>query len=316
MQFIAANRRREIPADMAISHWAAADGWKLRRFTILPGEAPCGSLLFLGGRGDFFEKYLEAIEHWQGAGWRVDGFDWRGQGGSGRMLADPLICHLEGFDPLLADLAAFVAQWRAEAPGPHVVAGHSMGGHLALRLLAADPEAFDGAVLMAPMTGIAARPLPPLALAGLSRLACALGLARKPLWRGDIGNVGGRMTSCPDRVADKIWWKQSVPAIASGPPSWGWLRAAFASIAALKTADLSRVCLPILALASRRDPVIHVPSLKRAIKRLPDARLELLDGTSHELLREADAMRVPVLERIDDFLQQAQAAWRSPVSAS
>src|SRR3990170_2934385 len=94
-----ANPRRCIPVGMNFSTWTAPDGWTLRRFDWPQPGAPRGKLLLLGGRGDFIEKYLEALAHWNASGWSLTGFDWRGQGGSGRLLADGLICHLTDFDP-------------------------------------------------------------------------------------------------------------------------------------------------------------------------------------------------------------------------
>ncbi|WP_243451099.1 alpha/beta hydrolase [Sphingosinicella sp. CPCC 101087] len=283
---------------------AAADGWPLRRFAFAPDSPPRGSLLFLGGRGDFVEKYLEAIGHWRSTGWKVDGFDWRGQGGSGRMLPDPMICHLESFDPLLDDLMGFVTEWKARTPGPHVAVAHSMGAHLLLRLFAERHVRLEAAVLMAPMAGIRAGPIPPAALGLAARAAAAVRLAERPLWRGDIGNVGGRMTSCPDRQADKIWWKSSCPDIASGPPSWGWLDAALRSVGKLNAARLERIDLPLMIMASSRDPVIDPRALVRLAARLPGAELRLLDGKGHELLREADELRLPVLAAIDLFFDR------------
>ena len=293
--------RRGITAGMRFAPWQAADGWALRRFS-WPAERPCGSLLFLGGRGDFVEKYLEALAHWHGRGWTLAGFDWRGQGGSGRFLADPLICHIPDFDVLLADLHAVVADWIASTPAPHAIVAHSMGAHLALRLLADHAVAIDRLVLASPMVGIAVGPMPP----GFARLAAkaavGAGLGERPIWRGDIGNVGGRMTSCPDRQDDKLWWKATVPEIASGPPSWGWLAAAATSIRKLPRARLAAIACPTLMLASRRDPVIDVSAARRAASAMPDARIALFGGTGHELLREADAVRLPVLATIDRFL--------------
>jgi lysophospholipase len=99
-----------------------------------PAGAPArGSLVFANGRGDFVEKYIEALAHWHKRGWNVTSFDWRGQGGSrGNIVGG----HLESFDPLVGDLEALVADQVANTQGPHVAIGHSMGGHLLLRLLA------------------------------------------------------------------------------------------------------------------------------------------------------------------------------------
>jgi len=298
--------RRAIPDGMRFSAWQAPDGWSLRRFAWPAAGAARGNLLFLGGRGDFVEKYLEALAHWHEAGWALAGFDWRGQGGSGRYLADPLICHIPDFEPLLGDLDAFVRGWTAETQGPHVVVAHSMGAQLTLRLLARRPGLVDAAVLMAPMVGI--RPLPAPLARTVARLAILAGRRERRIWEKDIGNVGGRMTSSPERQEDKIWWKAMRPEIASGAPSWGWLKAACASIAALPARDLGAIATPLLILASRHDPVIDIGALRRTAARLPAAELRLFEGKGHELLREADRVRLPILAAIDAFLERAAPA--------
>ena len=102
--------RRALPAGARVHRWKARDGWELRTFD-WPAQAGSarGSILFQGGRGDIFEKYLEAFEHWHAAGWSITAFDWRGQGGSGRLSVDPHVGHATDFAPWIADLAAV---WR------------------------------------------------------------------------------------------------------------------------------------------------------------------------------------------------------------
>ena len=60
-----------IPDGMRFSPWIGGDGHALRSFLFAPPGPPRGSLLFLGGRGDFAEKYIEAMTHWRQRGWRV-----------------------------------------------------------------------------------------------------------------------------------------------------------------------------------------------------------------------------------------------------
>ncbi len=111
------------------------------------------------------------------------------------------------------------------------------------------------------------------------------------------------MTSCPERRADKNWWKPTRPEIASGVPSWGWVRAAFASIARLDRV-LATIRTPILLVAARGDPVVDVRAIERAAKSLPKAELTIIDGGGHEILREVDARRLPQIARIDAFLDR------------
>lgn len=292
--------RRAIPAGFAFADWRSPDGWRHRRFD-WPVDGPAkGSILWCGGRGDFAEKYLEAMAHWHGRGWHVAGFDWRGQGGSGRILPGSLIGHYASFDPLLDDLAAFVAEWRAATPGPHVVIGHSMGGHLVLRALAEGRVTADAAVLVAPMIGLAV----PRVARLLAFLAGLFGLSMRPVWR-DLDHPGkqARLTGSVERFDDSGWWRGRHDWLSDTIPSWGWLHAAYDSIARLRRADLSRVAVPVLAVASRRDRLVAWRAIRAAVARLPRGRLVTLDG-AHELLREADPVRLAAYAAIDGLLEE------------
>ena len=103
--------RRVIPASATESTWLMADGHELRRID-WPGArgnvgepASRGSILFLPGRGDNYEKYLETLEEWHRAGWQVTAADWRGQAGSGRLGRDDVTDHIDDFLTWVDDLA-------------------------------------------------------------------------------------------------------------------------------------------------------------------------------------------------------------------
>ena len=167
--------RRAIPPHATESTWAAPDGHRIRRID-WPGAqaAPRGSILFLPGRGDFYEKYLETLDHWHRSGWRVTAADWRGQAASGRLGLDPVTGHIDDFATWVNDLAAQWIEWKAARPGPHVLIGHSMGGLLAL-LLCAKGLARAGVLLT---------PAPPSSILDLWPMSY-------PVWPG-LAHSGGR----------------------------------------------------------------------------------------------------------------------------
>lgn len=290
--------------------WHGSDGWPHRGFDWPADSAEArGSLFFLGGRGDFVEKHLEALHHWHLGGWHVGGFDWRGQGGSGRLAQDPLVCHVPSFDPLLDDLACLYDRWEAAHPAPHVIVAHSMGAHLALRLLVERRKSVAAAALLSPMVGIRAGGLPTAVLGTIAGAAVLGGLGERPIWRRDPGNVGGRLTACPDRQADKLWWKKEHPEIASGPPSWHWLRAAALSVRALERAlDRHHTDVPLRMIVSAGDAIVDVDAIHRLAARLPRAEVRALTGRGHELLREADPVRRGVMDDVDAFFDRNAAA--------
>jgi lysophospholipase len=301
--------RRTVPARIRMGEWRAPDGWRMRRFDWTNADSPRGSILFQAGRGDFIEKYLEAQAHWHLAGWNVSGFDWRGQGGSGRLHEDPLIGHADSLDPFLDDFDAFYRDWREHTPGPHVLIGHSMGGHMTLRLLAERRPDVSAAILVAPMLGLNADPIPAPIARAITRLACRLGLARRAAWKQGERPVTiglsrqSNLTSSIERYEDEAWWKANQPGLALGAPSWGWLRAAYDSVAALdRHGALEAVMTPLLLIGAERDRLVSPRAIKRAARRLPQAELIMSGVGAHELLREVDEIRLPLLASIDRFL--------------
>jgi lysophospholipase len=301
--------RRRIPPAASFSTWRAPDGWDHRRFDWRqPAGTPVrGSLLFANGRGDFIEKYLEAYDHWYRAGWNVTAFDWRGQGGSRGGIHGG---HLDDFEPLVDDLEALLEEWRARSPAPHVAIGHSMGGHVLLRTLAERGPALDAAVLVAPMLMINSAPLPPLAAWWVAGAASLFGLGEQPAWRQSASPAGAGsyrqtcLTGCAERYEDELWWWGKEPAYNLGAPSWGWLKAAYASCAALTPKKLAGVRTPLLLLGTERDRLVSPAAIRAAAGHLPSAELAMLPEAAHEILRETDEHRLGAFERIDAFVER------------
>jgi lysophospholipase len=302
--------RRAIPADARESRWIAPDGHAIRRLDWGEPARPRGSLLYLPGRGDAYEKYLETLEHWRRRGWRVTALDWRGQAGSGRFGADPLTGHVDDFARWVSDLAAFWNEWTVDHADPGVLAGHSMGGHLVLRAVAEGAVRADALVLSAPMLGFLPTWLPRTIQRLWSRAMCRAGDPRRPAWKwsekpGELppGRIA-LLTGDTQRYADELWWREQRPELAMGPGSWGWVAAALRSMALLdRPGVLESVKVPVVVLAAQRDRLVSYPAVRRAAARLPNAELVVFGAEArHELLREGDAVRDKALEAIDQFL--------------
>ncbi|MEO0643533.1 MAG: alpha/beta hydrolase [Pseudomonadota bacterium] len=318
--------RRSIPDAAREDVWTLADGHGVRRIDWpgIPGDGvpdnserrARGSILFMPGRGDHYEKYLESLEEWHRAGWRVTASDWRGQGGSGRLGKDPLTGHVEDFAIWIEDLAHLWQTWIAEVPGPHVLIGHSMGGHLVLRALVEQRILPDAVVLSAPMLGFQTPPLPLTVLHGVAGFMNAIGDPTRPAWKwsekpGELPEAReSLLTHDPQRYGDEQFWRDERPEVAMGPASWRWVERGYASVRILEEPGaMEKVEVPVFIFSTTSDKLVSHAANVRAAQRLP--RGELLEfgaEAHHEILREVDAVRVRAMEGIAQFLDRVVPA--------
>lgn len=314
---LAAIDRRAIPPAARESVWRAADGHELRRIDWPGGAGPArGSILFFPGRGDHYEKYLETLEEWHRAGWRVTAADWRGQAGSGRLGKDAVTGHVEDFGIWIDDLGAFWKSWVAETPGPHVISGHSMGGHLVMRALVEHRVSPDAAVLSAPMIGVNGPPLPLPMLHAVARVMTVVGDPTRQAWKwsekpGALPAARANLlTHDADRYADEQWWRDHRPELVMGPASWRWVERAYASARRLEQAGaLESVDVPVLILSTSADKLVSHPANLRAAARLPKGELVAFGPEAHhEILREVDAVRDRAMIAIAEFLDRVAPA--------
>ena len=304
--------RRTIPAGAKETKWAANDGYQLRRidWDMAAGTAR-GSILFFPGRGDNYEKYIETLQQWNEAGWRVTAGDWRGQAGSGRLGNDAVTGHIPDFSVWVDDLAQFWQEWKLSTPGPHILAGHSMGGHIILRAAVEQRVDPDALVLSAPMLGFVGNIPVPIGQAS-AKLMCMIGDPARPAWKwsekpGEIpASRQYLLTHDDDRYADELWWREERPELVMGPGSWGWVERAYASMRRIfEGSKLEKTNLPILILATSNDKLVAMSAIEKAAARLPNAELVRFGKEArHEILREEDGVRDRAMNATFEFLDR------------
>jgi lysophospholipase len=307
--------RRTIPADAHIAMVPARDGWPLRTYVQPARGVRRGAILWLGGRGDIFEKYLECFDEWTRAGWSIESFDWRGQGGSGRLGRNPRVGHADDFAPWIDDLAAFYEDWAAREAGPHVVMGHSMGGHLLLRALAEKRITPDRVVLSAPMLGFDTGLLPFDLAKLIATILARLTSGNRPAWNENErpgppdASRQNYLTHDEARYGDEVFWKETDNvSLTLGPPSWGWLGASYRSIAGLlKAGSVEHIAIPVLIVGTDGDKLVSPAAIRTFSGRLAHAELIMLGkDVAHEVLRERDAPRTQLMAAIAKFLETAK----------
>lgn len=310
-------RRRTMPAGGRIGYFDGADGQRLR-YGLWPMPAQGhGSVVMLGGRGEFIEKHFETYADLLDRGFGVAAMDWRGQGLSARASHPPGKDHLLDYRLRRADLDCFFRLIvRQKMPPPYYAIAHSMGGHILAHHLHDHPNAVQRAVLCSPMIGLDfAPPLRPL-IGVMTAIMHGLGrddafLPGQGPYRGERRGYESRafLTSDRERYEDEGAAIALNPALAPGGMTFGWLRATRQSIAALMAPGYPEaIATPLLILMAGDDRLVSNRAIAAFAARAPQAKLVEIPQARHELLKENDTIRRRVWGQIMRFLRAPRQA--------
>jgi len=279
------------------------------RFAADPAASPRGLCLLLNGQTEFIEKYFEVIDELRGRGFAVTSFDWRGQGGSDRILPDDsrkgYVADFADYDD---DLAAFLD--RISAPmgaGKPIAIAHSMGGHNLLRLLARRPDSVARAVLTAPMVAVSFRGNSAWLVALVTALYTGLGRGSTWVWGMKARDplkmtfAGQMVTSDEARFARTQSFLRGQPSLRLAGATWSWLAAALRSMRWLKT-QAPHITTPLLVIGAGGDRIVMTAETRAFAARLPHARYLEIAGAGHEMLMERDVFRTQWWQAVDAFL--------------
>ncbi len=296
-----------IPDGALVERVETRDGVTLRAAIWRPRTLENGKvILVLQGRTEFVERYAETVRELLNRGFHVIAFDWRGQGGSERLLANPRKGHVGRFDDYRSDLAAIIDQIMPRFNGLRRMAlAHSMGGAVLLSALAQDDNLFDRCVLSAPMIGLSMVKRPELAHFS-ARLLAGLGLSRSYVPGGSDGATfpfeDNPLTQDEHRhgIAAKVF--EIAPDLAIGSPTIGWTSTSFSAMADLQDPSTpARIGTPILIAAGPQDRITSTLAARVFAERLKNGQFLAIDGAEHEVLLEIEPIRQAFWSAFDQF---------------
>jgi lysophospholipase len=299
-------------------HIRAADGVRLRTARWAPAS-PIGTVVLLGGRGEFIEKYFEVIGELLTRGFAVAAMDWRGQGGSDRALRNAHKGHVDDFSQFESDLDALVTKVLKRAcPRPWIGLSHSMGAAVLIGAASSGRCPLERLALTSPMIaikGVSHRGGVRAVIAALDRLgmggAFAPGSGGENQWLASFaGNV---FTSDEGRFARVAKLVVACPDLRLGGPTIGWTHAAFRHMSRVDRSEFPRAALPpMLIVAAGADRVTDTSATIRLASRLGAARLVVIEGAQHEILIERDVLRAKFWTAFDQFVAGAVSKSSQP----
>jgi lysophospholipase len=267
-----------------------------------------GTVVFLNGRADFVERYFETMGDMQRRGFHVAGFDWRGQGGSQRLLKDPMRGHIRSYREYDEDLRTVMeGVVTKNCPGPYYAIAHSTGGHILLRSLSRQ-KWFKRAIVTAPLMELQYGSWPKSVSFVLAAMATGFGFGwaylpgfKKPpfLFRGFDDNP---LTSDPKRWARDLHLLQQHTSLGVGGPTYAWLVATMLSIKDLHSRRKGQgLNCPVMMVLAGRERVVDNRAAHRFAANMPGVSVVTIGPSLHEIMLEKDEVRKEFLAVVDSY---------------
>lgn len=262
------------------------------------------AILIVNGRVESYLKYQElAWDLWR-QGYSLYLIDHRGQGLSGRMLADPEKGYVDQFDDYVVDLKQFHDEVIAQdKPAKLFLLAHSMGGAISARYLERWPDDIQAAVLSSPMMGINLGGLPKWLAKGLAATMGRVGgwFGEAPYGPGqgpyeDHGFADNELTHSEARYQAFRQVYAQHPQIRLGGATAHWIHQGITGSDAA-VADAGAIKTPLLVLQAGDDSVVDNAAQDAfcANARCEGGKPLRIEGAWHELFIEADPQRQAAL---------------------
>ncbi len=304
--------RFQKPKGWLWGQFTGARGQPLRFGALRSHKTPVAHIVYVEGLSEYAEKTFELARDFNAMACNFSVFDRHGQGKSPRYIPGTDKQHSDG---IAADIQDIIKYCRDHIPAGEkiVLLGHSTGALLALHALEKAPDLFSGAILTAPLFGFknaavrnkeeyyAQAPFPEFLrtryIPGGSPYTARVN-PRSPHKAWDF-------SSDPVRSHLHDYWPEMDKDLRTGSPTFGWIQEICrAIIAACDPAFLQRITQPVLVFSAGDD--VHVPeeAVETIVKGLKNAGHHHYQDGKHELLLEKDAIRKPLLARVQDFLKR------------
>jgi lysophospholipase len=270
-----------------------------------------GTVVLLQGRSECIEKYFETINDLTARGLWVATFDWRGQGGSDRLIAGNRAGHVARFADYEADLSLFLEKIvLPDARLPFFIVAHSTGALVALSQAPVLENRIERMVLAAPFVALDGQSMSQRKITIIARLASWFGFGKRTFRKGDPSLDFPRnvVTSDEHRFARNNAIYDEHPELSVSWPTARWLNQALATMAKVTHQDhLTRIRIPTLLLCPTNDVLVPRKAVGDLARIFRAARLIEIDGARHELFQEADRFRAQALAAIEAFIPGSDA---------
>ncbi|MEM7214444.1 MAG: alpha/beta hydrolase [Pseudomonadota bacterium] len=268
-----------------------------------------GTVIVLQGRSEYIEKQYELISDLLDNGHDVLSFDWRGQGGSSRLLENKKAGYVDDFDEYVEDLTEILQQIALpDCKGPFYILGHSTGSLVALLAAPQIANQITRMVLCSPFLGIGRQPISPYAVKLLAGALAAFGLGEvyltgrtteAPTWN-EATNIH---TSSEEHYKQNRKFSSEFPDLCIGGATASWVFAACKAFERIKDPDFcAQITTPLLIINAGSDVVVNNRESELLVRKLRSGSFLTIEGARHEIWQEKAYLREQFMAAFKAFV--------------
>lgn len=264
-----------------------------------------GSVVFINGRGDSFQKYPELIYNFNSQNYSFYTYDHRGQGFSDRLIQkNPMPGYIDSFENYIKDLNTFIKTVVvADRPQKIYLIGHSMGGLIATIYLQKSNEPIipDALILVSPLFNFEKNRHNFIKIPACANDPFEYVHGKGP-YNPSLKFENNHFTSSPSRFKYMRSQMESVPNITVGDATNRWVCETIQAQEKLRNTLALPENLKVLVITSNNDLTSKIEEQTDFCTKTQNCHQSSYDG-KHELLMETDLVRSKVLHEIFQFIE-------------
>lgn len=259
------------------------------------------ALIFTPGMGEPALKYYELATDFASLPATLYFWDHMGQGFSTHLLPEDLgKTHIDSFETHVGALKEFLKSVRAQHEKVYFV-GHSMGGHIGLRVMQESPELIDKIVVSSPMVDIRRYYLP----ISWIRMILFFLTPTDYMWGASVKKTGHTVLLTHSDQRRKIYQDMlsAYPQIARRWVTVQWTTESLLSIEKLRSEKINPIEKPILMLTAEHEVLVSPTAQKAFCAQQKSCKLHSIKNAYHELFVEEDPQRKEAIDLTLEFLK-------------
>ncbi len=291
------------------------DGLELRYARWKAANKPVlGTVLLLHGRSEYIERTYETVGNLRERGFEVISFDWRGQGGSSRILEDKRRGYIDDFNQYTIDLETIINEIALpDCKAPYYILAHSTGSLISLLSAPKLSNTIRRMVLAAPFLGLGKQPISAPLVKILAGTLCMFGLGEVYMAGGAASGEDQKFehnihSSDPERFKRNKKFLKEFPELTIGGPTAAWVYASCRTMEEVTDIDFSKkINIPTLLISAGNDKIVSNRAIENFSRKLRSGKSLTINGANHELLQERDIFREQLLAAFDSFIPGSDA---------